>query len=97
MTTAPMITELTNAGWTNGTTITTVSSMRATGSITQTASITQSALMTQEDGEEAIASYYCTPFVAQNSAGFSIFNDIRSLVASLCGMEASTDETVRVR
>ena len=37
MTTAPMITELTNAGWTNGTTITTVSSMRATGSITQTA------------------------------------------------------------
>ena len=43
-----------------------------------------------EEGEEEIAVYYCTPFVAQNSAGFSIFNDT-NLDASLCGMEV-TDE-----
>ena len=43
-----------------------------------------------EEGEEEIATYYCTPFVAQNSAGFSIFNDT-NLDASLCGMEV-TDE-----
>ena len=45
-----------------------------------------------DDGpeEEEIATYYCTPFVAQNSAGFSIFNN-SSLDFSLCGMEA-TDE-----
>lgn len=39
-----------------------------------------------EDGEEEIATYYCTPFVAQNSAGFSIFNNT-NLDDSLCGME----------
>ena len=32
--------------------------------------------------------YYCTPFVAQNSAGFSRFNDT-NLEDSLCGMEVS--------
>ena len=39
-----------------------------------------------EEGEEEIAVYYCTPFVAQNSAGFSIFNNT-NLDESLCGME----------
>ena len=43
-----------------------------------------------EEGEEGISVYYCTPFVAQNSAGFSIFNNT-NLDDSLCGMEA-TDE-----
>ncbi len=43
-----------------------------------------------EEYEEEIAVYYCTPFVAQNSAGFSIFN-ITNLDDSLCGMEV-TDE-----
>ena len=34
--------------------------------------------------------YYCTPFVAQNPAGFSIFNDT-NLDDSLCGMEVSDE------
>ena len=42
------------------------------------------------DDEEDFEVYYCTPFVAQNSAGFSIFNNT-NLDDSLCGMEA-TDE-----
>ena len=34
--------------------------------------------------------YYCIPFVAQNSAGFSIFNNT-SLDESMCGMEVIED------
>jgi Ca2+-binding EF-hand superfamily protein len=40
----------------------------------------------EEDGEEEVSIYYCTPFVAQNSAGFSIFNNT-NLDYSLCGTE----------
>ena len=43
-----------------------------------------------EEDEEEIAVYYCTPFVAQNSAGFSIF-DNSSLDYSMCGMEVSDE------
>ena len=43
-----------------------------------------------DDEEDGGLSYYCTPFVAHNSAGFSIF-DNSSLSYSMCGMEASNE------
>ena len=43
-----------------------------------------------DDEEDSGLSYYCTPFVAHNSAGFSIF-DNSSLSYSMCGMEASNE------
>ena len=43
-----------------------------------------------DDEEEGGTFYYCTPFVAHNSAGFSIF-DNSSLSYSMCGMEASNE------
>ena len=43
-----------------------------------------------DDEEDGGLSYYCTPFVAHNSAGFSIF-DNSSLNYSMCGMEASNE------
>ena len=44
----------------------------------------------EEDGEEEVSIYYCTPFVAQNSEGFSIFNNT-NLDDSICGMEVSDE------
>ena len=43
-----------------------------------------------DDEEDGGLSYYCMPFVAHNSAGFSIF-DNSSLSYSMCGMEASNE------
>ena len=43
-----------------------------------------------DDEEDGGLYYYCTPFVAHNSAGFSIFNN-SSLSYSMCGMEASNE------
>ena len=40
----------------------------------------------EEDGDEDVSVYYCTPFVVHNSAGFSIFNNT-NLDDSLCGTE----------
>jgi len=43
-----------------------------------------------EDNEDNEDIYYCTPFVAQNSEGFSIFNNT-NLDDSICGMEVSDE------